>query len=377
MFLALNQMSFVLRNLIAAWAFLWISSVAYAQQIEAADDGVAINVEASAEFDDENESTEEDSEKTPEELALEAERAARLQQLSRELTVRQQALMDMQSEEGIYYPGLVEAHSDIARLQVEIEDYSGAVQSLSDALQIARINTGLYSEQQLPLLDELIDQNLRLQDWQEVDNLVHLDHHISSRVYNQTGSEYLAAADDYGKWKLRLLQENLLSMSSQGLINTAEDLSDFYGRLIFNVEFADEMQAEDLLRLLDGKSRADLSLARTVANTPYTYFQGTASRYLTQQRCSNQRAANGQIVRRCYNVQVENPRYRQSQRDAKRFSLNRHTQEISKIIERMEILRISDNGLSDTQRQQLAVQIAQLQAEAQAVRRSGSRGFAF
>ena len=356
------------------------ASLIYAQQIEQTEDGVELSVETNVDIAA-DEGSSEQVEKTPEELALEAEQAAakvaRLQELSQELVVRQQAIEDLQSEQGIYYSGLVEAHSDIARLLVEMEDYSGAVESLSEALQIARINTGLYSEQQLPLLDELINQNLLLKDWEEVDDLVHLDHHISSRVYNRDDSEYLEAANDYGKWKLRVLQENLLGLNNQSLIGTAEDLSDFYRRLIINVEFTDEVDANDLLRLLDGKSRADLSLARSVASTPYSYFQGTASRYVTQQRCSSQRAANGQVVRRCYNVQVENPRYRQSQRDAKRFALNRHTNEIFEIVERMELIRNSDNGLSASQRQQLDAQIAQIKAEIAAVRRTGSRGFRF
>lgn len=355
---------------------LCFSTALLAQQIEETEDGVAISVDAEVEV-----VSNDAAPKTPEEITREkeesAQRAARVQALSRELAVRQQAIQDLQSEQGIYFPGLIEAYSDIARLQVELEDFESATQSLNDALQIARINTGLYSEQQLPLIDELIDQNLRTKDWEEVDDLVHLDHHISSRVYDQLGKDYLAAADDYGKWKLRVLQENLLSLSSQSLINAAEDLSDFYGKILLNVEFADEVSADDLLNLLRGKSQADMSLARTIASTPYTYFQGTASRYVTQTRCENRRNSTGRIVRQCYNVQVENPRYRQSQRDAKRFMLNRHTREVDQIIERMQLIRASNNDLSATERQQLDVQIAQLRAESEAVRRAGSRGFRF
>ncbi len=356
------------------------ANAAYGQQNGQNEGGIELSVEANTDIPLDAEDSEA-SEKSSEELALAAEllagKTARLQALSRELAVRQQAIEDLQGDQGIYYSGLVEAHSDIAGLLVEMEDYHGAVEALSEALQIARVNTGLYSEQQLPLLDELINQNLLLKDWAEVDDLVHLDHHISSRVYDHSDSEYLDAADDYGKWKLRVVQENLLGLSNQSLVGTAEDLSDFYRRLILNIEFAGEADANDLLRLLDGKLLADLSLARSVASTPYSYFQGTASRYMTQQRCSSQRAANGQFVRRCYNVQVENPRYRQSQRDAKRFALNRHTREIFEIVERMELIRNSNNGLSASKRQQLDVQIAQIKAEIDAVRRVGSRGFRF
>ncbi len=328
--------------------------------------GVELNVEIGTASDSELQEDIDEEEQ--------ARRAAHLAELNRQLELRQRAIENLQSEQGIYHPSLIEAYADLARLQVELENYDEASRFLTDALQIARINTGLYSEQQLPLIDELIRNNARKQDWNEVDDLVHLDHHIASRVYSLADEEYLAAADDYGQWKLRVLRENLLQLSAAGLMDTAEDLSEFYDRLILNVELAEDVDSDDLLRFLYGKSQADLSLARSVARTPYTYFQGTASRYLTRTRCQNTRNATGQIVRQCYNVQVENPRYRQSQIDAKRFTLNRYTREVDKVIERMALIRDSNGSLSAGERSQLDQQIAALLAESQAVRSQG-RGF--
>jgi len=318
-------------------------------------------------------------EETAEAAAIDEEEQARLAaraaELTRELEQRQRAIEDLQSEQGIYHPSLIEANADIARLFVELENYDEATRYLTEALQIARINTGLYSEQQLPLIDELIRNNVRKQDWREVDDLVHLDHHIASRVYSPEDDSYLAAADDYGKWKLRVLRENLLQLSNTGLMNTAEDLSRFYGRLLVNVELAEDVDSEDLLRFLYGKSQADLSLARSVANTPYNYFQGTAPPYITRVRCQNRRNSAGQIVQQCYNVQVENPRYRQSQREAKRFALNRHTREVDMVIERMALIRDGNPSLSASERLQLDQQITALLAESQAVRSRGLRSF--
>lgn len=297
-----------------------------------------------------------------------ARRQARVAELTRELEQRQQAIIDLQSEQGIYHPSLIEANADLARLQVELENYDEATRYLTEALQIARINTGLYSEQQLPLIDELIRNNQRKQDWTAVDDLVHLDHHIASRLFDLVDDQYLAAVYDYGRWKLRVLRENLLQQSAAGLMNTAEDLSEFYDRLILNVELAEDADSDDLLRLLYGKSQADLSLARSVARTPYTYFQGTAPPYITRVRCQNRRNSAGLVVQQCYNVQVENPRYRQSQLDAKRIAMNRYTREVDKVIERMALMRDSNTSLSAADRLRLDQQIATLQAESQAVR---------
>ncbi len=316
--------------------------------------------------------TGDERELSPEEQAAALARQARMRELSAELAQRQSAIEDLQSEVGIYHPSLIENYSDLAAVYLELEDFDSAANTLNDALQIARINNGLYSEQQLPILDDLIASRTRAQDWQRVDDLVHLDHHIASRVFEMTDQEYLAAADDYGKWKLRLLRENLLQLSNNGLYDEADDLSEFYGRLMTSIELSEDVAPEDLITLLYGKSQADMTLARSIANTPYSYFQGTVTRYITQTRCRNTAGPNGQLVRQCFNVQVENPRYRQSQIDAKRFAVNRSMRQISLVIERMESIRDTGN-LSATERQNLETQIANLKTQSDTVYRDSRR----
>jgi 1,4-alpha-glucan branching enzyme len=143
-----------------------------------------------------------------------------------------------------------------------------------------------------------------------------------------------------------------------------------------NIEFSEEVEPENLVGLLNGKSRADMALARNIANTPYTYFEGTANRYITQQRCQNRRNAAGQLVRQCVNVQVENPRYRQSQQEAKRLALYRYTNEIDRTLERLRMIKESNNSLTAVQRADLDTQITQLQMEASSLQ-SQRGGFRF
>ena len=130
-----------------------------------------------------------------EELARqEAAKEARFRELAVELAKRQEAIVDLQSRQGIYDQSLIEAYDDAARLYLELEDYESAAGALGEALQISRINSGLYSDQQLPLIQALIDARSRIQQWQEVDDLAHLTHHISQRLYALNDRQYLAAA---------------------------------------------------------------------------------------------------------------------------------------------------------------------------------------
>ncbi len=298
---------------------------------------------------------------------------ARALEIGRELAARASAIENMQSELGVYDAALIEAYADFANFYRQLEDYASAISLYSEALQIARINTGLYNEQQFPIIEALIENNGKLEEWSAVDDLQQLNYHISSRVYELPDSQYLTAADDFGGWKLRVIRENLLDQSGRGLLNTAEDLSDFYERLIESAELHSDIKPESLLTMIYGKSQADLTLARSAAATPYTAFEGTASRFVNQTRCQNVTNSRGQVVRQCYTVQVENPRYRQSQRDAKRMFLTRYTRQITSSIARLRLIKDTSSELSNGERQQLESQIAELQTESEQLLRAANR----
>lgn len=306
-------------------------------------------------------------------LRTEQERA-RETEIARQLNLRLQAIDEMQGSQGIYAPQLQEAYADLAALYAEIGDFESAITVYTDALQISRINTGLYGDQQLPIIASLIESNSQLRNWEETDDLHELRYHISSRLYDLGDLAYLEAAENYGAWKLRLLRQNLLDLDYRSYSRNAEDLSDFYARLLENLTQQEGTKPENLIAIIQGKSETDLVLARSIASTPYTAFEGTVSRYLNQQRCRNVRNSTGQVARECVNVQVENPRYRQSQRDAKQYAMNRRTRAVQESIDRLKQIYDTSSALGRVERDELDAQIAELETEAyQLQRQSRSR----
>ncbi len=83
-------------------------------------------------------------ENAPEEQGPEVTEARALE-ISQELSARQTAIENIQSDLGIYDPSLIEAYGDMGHFYSEIEDYENAIRLYTEALQISRINTGLYS----------------------------------------------------------------------------------------------------------------------------------------------------------------------------------------------------------------------------------------
>lgn len=318
--------------------------------------------------------TSEENEQVLQDAQAEAEQRAREAELARELELRLQSINDLQGDLGIYAPQLQEAYGDLASLYHEMEDYESAITIYTDALQISRINTGLYSDQQLPIIQSLIDNNGRLRNWEEADDLHELRYHISTRLYEHKDLAYLNAAQHYGEWKLRVLRENLLEQSYRSYSSSAEDLSEFYERLISTVEIQPSYRAENMIPLLQGKSEADLVLVQAIASTHYSAFEGTASPYVYEQRCRSVRNTAGQIVRECVNVQVPNPRYAQSQVDAKRFAMSRSTRAVQESIDKLREIALQSSDLGRVEREQLESQIAQLETRTyQLQRQSRSR----
>jgi len=106
-----------------------------------------------------------------------------------------------------------------------------------------------------------------------------------------------------------------------------------------------------------------MSLARAVVNTHFSNFQGTVSPYITVTRCRNVPNGQGQVVRQCTNVRRANPRYMQSQQDAKRFALIRYTRVVEDSIKKMRGIRDQSSNLSPEERSRLNTLIAQLETE--------------
>ena len=316
------------------------------------------------------ESTEEAARSTAEQAAA----TARSLEISREIARREALINDLRYSAGVYSEELSEVQADLGAYFFEVEDFEKAAQIYTEALQIARINTGLYSEDQLPLINALIASNKKMKAWSQADDFQSLHIHIADRLYSAADGRFLRAARQYGDWRFRVMSENLLDDSYQGLARTAEDLSEFYGSLIGALENEGYERSGDLLDFVFAKAETDLVLIRAIASAPYTDFPGTVSPYVYRSRCRNVRDANGQVVQQCTNIQVENPRYRQSQRDAKQVAVNRQIRHIREAIQRVEIVRDSATALDSEERDILDSRIARLELETQQlVRQARSR----
>ena len=300
------------------------------------------------------------TESAPQESGAEADAAAqRSVELFRELELQRDDIERRQAQTGAYDLSLIESHYGLGNLLTELEDFEAAAAAYNEALQLSRINHGLYSQQQLPSLNALIDSRTRLQQWQEVDNLNELRLHLASRLYMKIDRRYLELARQYGRWKIEALNKNLLRQSGRERQKVAGDISRFYDQTLSLAQGAGLPKA-DLLPFVIDKSETDLMMAKAVAATPFKAFDGGVSPFINERHCQNVPNPNGGVGRQCYNVQVENPRYRESQYQAKQFALNQRLSEVTRAIGRLEAL---GRGLPPAEAAQVDEQVARLKTE--------------
>ncbi len=283
--------------------------------------------------------------------------------MARELRQREAAVESLRGELGVYHPALGEAYGELGGFYLELEDYEQSLTTYNDALEIARINEGLFSESQLRIIDAMIRGNEGLADWDSVDDLHHFRYHMASRLWELTDNRHLAAISTWGDWKMRAVRDDLLNDGGWGVQAAIDDVGSVYRRAIAALEQEGRGRPQALADMVRGKADLDMYMMRVVASTPYNYFPATVPRHINQMRCRMVPGPNGQPVRQCVNVQVENPRFRDSQRNNKFTTLARYSNAIDDGIERLAAIRDAGNGLSSAELAAIDRQIARLDAE--------------
>ncbi|MEX0901511.1 MAG: hypothetical protein WDZ76_02085 [Pseudohongiellaceae bacterium] len=294
------------------------------------------------------------------------------QELNTQLSRHLQHIEQLETELGWSDPALIEAYSDLAAWYREHDMSEEAMSQLTQALYLSRIATGLQSERQLPIVNQIIDTASAAGDWVAVDKHKALAFYIGARAFSPDDMSYVEMVDDYGRWKTRLVRENLLGLDFRSRNRLAEDASEFYRRELARIEEEGVIPEAELVSLIHGKSQIDIEVAQSVAATPYTYFEGTASRYVSETVCDMVRDANGKVSRVCYSVQRENPRYRESQRDAKRFAVQRYLRSVELAITRLETIQ-NQPVLTAEERDSLTTQIREMEVAADRIGRSARR----
>lgn len=134
------------------------------------------------------------------------------------VAAQRERLLLLEQEQGPYAPSLAEPLMDMGRYLQENGDPAQARLLYQRALHVLRVNEGLYSENQMPLLRSLFAVHRSLGDWQALDG--RYDYFF--RLATTSGQLDGETAMEYFRWQREALRRQLDSSDYRRLLSLYE-----------------------------------------------------------------------------------------------------------------------------------------------------------
>jgi hypothetical protein len=255
------------------------------------------------------------------ELSAETDSGERLLR-EQQVAAMSRLLDDYRNTLGPYAPELMEVQQDLSRELLALERYAEAAAVLTEALQLARVTDGLYSERQLEILENLRNAHLGLQDWKQVDDYQHLKFQLQSRYYQPDSTDYADALIERASWILQASRLNLLGRP--GSNSVMQELLEMNAMHAQALEAA--RQREDPLQqweLLSAVAMTEIEIARQYNHQEINEMMMATPRYVNQTVCRMVSDGAGGAQRVCWQERVQNPEYNRYIANHRRMNLER------------------------------------------------------
>ena len=114
----------------------------------------------------------------------------------------QQHISELESETGAYGEQLAPALLSLGLMQREAGNVSEAIVAFERALQLIRINDGLYSPKQLPIMELLVETNLASNKWKEATDSLDTMYWLYNRNYERNDPRFLPIIKRLRQWHI-------------------------------------------------------------------------------------------------------------------------------------------------------------------------------
>ena len=250
-------------------------------------------------------------------------------------------ISEQEKSHGAMDPQLGEQLLGLGLLYKNQGQYDKASEVLQRSLQIKRVNTGLQSMAQIPVLEALIDSNDAAGNWDELDTNYHLLLWVTQRNLEPGDPRMLAIYERLGKWELRALAGGLLKESPE---HTLSDLSEMYQSTIKLMRTLYGEKDPRLVKPLRMNSLIGYQLARLTLDTPLESFEGTGGTAIQYQLVCRERITPWGIQPVCSNVAVDNPGYYTSKQAERTNTVMKYVYQTGKALR--QIAEIQNLNLS-------------------------------
>lgn len=135
---------------------------------------------------------------------------------------------------GVWDVSLVEQLAALGELQQAQGDHIAALQSLDRAMHISRINSGLHTPDQVPIVEDMIESYSTLGQWNDADLYHDYLFYIQQRAYGSTDPRIIPVLEKMGQWNMQAFNIGLgealgIRLSTaQLMFNAAARLVEFH-----------------------------------------------------------------------------------------------------------------------------------------------------
>lgn len=227
---------------------------------------------------------------------------------------------DLAELNGRYDESTTEIFMSLADAYTELGNYQQASRAYAEALAVVRSTSGLYSEQQLDLIDLSIRSSSSHGDWLAIENNYILANHIASRLYGRGDPRTLLEATRYASWKIRAYQYDIYREDTDLALLEAIAI---YQRLIDALSETDADYRAKLTGYLYAKGLAHYYMTLFTSTVPLDDFSSSESRTMSMENCVQVRES-GSSRTVCRQVQVSNPEYMAGKQIEKNSTMESH-----------------------------------------------------
>lgn len=244
-------------------------------------------------------------------------------------------------------------------LQV-LGQHEEAIAAFEQALQLRRVNFGLYDVAQLPVLQALLESHTALAAWEEVDALHHQRHYIAAKQLGAGADLRVDTLVQLGEWKRQASAAALLDANQLDVADTLQ----LYRHEIEQAQRLDEAQRNplQLATLYLDLAKTELMEANQLWERPIVDFDPSGSPSQTQMRCFAVRLADGRVQQICESVEVPNINYYLEPNQRKSVGIYRYLESIQAAVMDAYTVLQDDEQPSD-RRDALLAQVQQLAAD--------------
>lgn len=112
-------------------------------------------------------------------------------------------VQDIEEDGGAWDGSLVEELSALGRLQQQQGDHLGAIETLDRAIHINRINSGLYTLEQVSVVEQLIQSYMALGNWEQADIYNNYLFHVQQKAYGGDDPRLIPVLDRLATWNIQ------------------------------------------------------------------------------------------------------------------------------------------------------------------------------